>query len=389
MFSARVRGPLTPNRLARLLEAERRWGSEILDLTESNPTRAELPYPDGLLACLGDPAARVYEPSASGLPAARAAVAADYARRGYRVAPDSIFLTAGTSEAYAFLLKLLASPGDHVLAPAPSYPLLEHLAALELVAIDSYHLRYDGRWSLDIDSVRRALGTRTRAIIVVNPNNPTGSFLKWNELEALCALCAEREVAIISDEVFADYAFGDDPARAASVAGVATAFAASLGGLSKTCGLPQLKLAWMALSGPPALVAEARERLELICDTFLSVNFPVQQAAAVLLREGAAVRDAIRGRVTGNLATLRAAVAATPAARVLDCEGGWYAVLQVPAVLSEEEWTLVLLGEDHVLVHPGYFFDFAHEAFLIVSLLPRPDIFREGISRLVARIGRY
>jgi len=383
VFSTRSRWDLVPNRLAALVEAKRAAGARLLDLTESNPTRARLPYPPDLLAPLADDASRLYQPMPFGLPAARAAAAADFARRGYPLGTDRILLCAGTSEAYAFLFKLLTDPGDAILVPRPGYPLFDFLAELESVEVRRYPLAWDGQWHVDLPALREAVTPRTRAIVVVNPNNPTGAFLKRDERDALEALCAERSLALVSDEVFADYAFAGDPRRAGSVAHDGPALAFALGGLSKSCALPQLKLAWTAVTGPRPLRQDALARLEVIADTYLSVSTPVQVAAPALLARREGLQAALRARTSANLAALRAAVSGSPAT-LLEPEGGWYAVLRIPATIGEEERVTRLLERSDVLVHPGYFFDFPHEAFLVLSLLtPEPD-FAEGTARVVA-----
>jgi aspartate/methionine/tyrosine aminotransferase len=384
VFSARTRWDRTANRLARLIEAKRSAGAAILDLTESNPTRAGLACPDDVLALLADPAGRLYEPSALGLAAARQAVAVDYARRSVPIGPERIVLTASSSEAYALLLKLLCDPGDAVLVPRPSYPLLEFLARLESVELSRYPLRYDGAWTIDLAALAGEVSARTRAVVVVHPNNPTGSYLKPAEAEQLLALCAERRLALIADEVFLDYALSR-AARWGSFAADGPALAFALGGLSKSCGLPQLKLGWIAVSGPDALRSEALARLEIVADTYLSVATAVQRASAALLARLPELQAPIARRVGENLAQLRAAVAGTPAS-LLEPEGGWYAVLRVPRTLTEEERVLRLLTERDVLVHPGYFFDFEAEAFLVVSLLPAPEGFAAGCAALAAHL---
>ena len=383
MFSARTRFDLTPNRLASALLAKRQAGARLFDLTLSNPTRAGIAYPEDLLAPLADEAGRRYEPSPQGLLGARQAVAADYARRGFAVGPERIVLTASTSEAYAFLFKLLADPGDEVLVPRPGYPLFDFLAGLEAVRTSSYPLAYDGEWHVDLAALRAALTDRTRAIVVVNPGNPTGGYLKVSELAALQALCAQRKLALVSDEVFADFAAGDDPRRVTSVAEDGPALAFSLGGLSKSCGLPQLKLSWIAVSGPEALRQEALARLEVVADTFLSVATPVQVAAPALLARVSELQAPLRARVDRNRKALQHAVGPGSPATVLASEGGWYAIVQIPATLGEEERTLRLLERHDVLVHPGYFFDFPREAYLVLSLLPAPEEFDEGVRRVL------
>jgi aspartate/methionine/tyrosine aminotransferase len=384
MFSERTRWDLRPNRLAQRLVAKRAAGARVLDLTLSNPTRAGLPCPADVLAPLARPEGRRYEPAAFGLASAREAVAADFARRGFPVGPDRIVLSASTSEAYAFLFKLLCDPGDEVLVPRPGYPLFEFLATLESLRTRAYPLAHDGEWHLDVSALRSAVSPRTRAVVAVNPNNPTGAYLKRDERQELEALCAERGLALVSDEVFADFSFREDARRAASVAHDSPALAFALGGLSKSCGLPQLKLAWIAVTGPERLRREALARLEVVADTFLSVSTPIQVAAPDLLARREELQGPIRQRVLCNLEALRAALVPGCPATLLEPEGGWYAVLRVPATIPEEERVTRLLEERDVLVHPGYFFDFPHEAFLVLSLLAPQAEFAEGASRLLA-----
>lgn len=383
MFSERTRWDLRANRLAERLAERRAAGARVLDLTESNPTRAGLPCPADVLAGLARAEARRYEPSPFGLPAAREAVAADFARRGFPLDPGRIVLSASTSEAYAFLFKLLCDPGDEVLVPRPGYPLFDFLATLECVRARPYPLARDGEWHVDVAAVRDALGPRTRAVVVVSPHNPTGHCLKRDERVALEDLCAERGVALVSDEVFADYALRDDPRRAGSVARDGPALAFAMGGLSKSCGLPQLKLAWTAVTGPEPVRRDALARLEVVADTYLSVSTPVQVAAPALLARREELSDPIRGRVRANLDALRAAIGPASPATLLEPEGGWSAVLRVPATLAEEERVTRLLEERDVLVHPGYFFDFPREAFLVLSLLTPESDFAEGVARVL------
>jgi alanine-synthesizing transaminase len=383
MFSSRLNWGTPPNPLAKLLAEKRASGAAILDLTESNPTTAGFTYPaDRILNALADPRSLCYEPSPAGLLAARSAVSEYY---GGLVETTRILLTASTSEAYGFLFKLLADPGDEVLVPRPSYPLFDFLAALESVRVVEYPLVYHRGWSIDFDALARQITPRTRAVVVVNPNNPTGSYLKRSELLELSDLCRRHELAIISDEVFCDYALTDDPRRAASLVDVHDVLTFSLSGLSKLIGLPQLKLGWIVTSGPPEGRDQAVDRLELIADTYLSVGTPVQWAAAPLLVLRESMQAQILGRVRVNLTYLRSQIGSDSPWRVLDVEGGWYAVIQAPRIHSEEDWALILLGEDDVLVQPGFFFDFESEAFLMASLLTPPGIFQEGIRRILAR----
>ena len=313
-------------------------------------------------------------------------MAAYYAMRGVRVEPERILLTASTSEAYAYLFKLLADPGEHVLVPRPSYPLFEFLAAMESIEVRPYPLAYHGGWSIDLDALEAAITPRTRAVALVNPNNPTGSFVKRSEIDRLARICAARGIAIMSDEVFSDYAFAPDPQRVATLAGFDECLAFALSGLSKVAGLPQMKLGWIVVSGPAALRAEAMEKLEWIADTYLSVGTPVQCAAAGLLAAGERVQRRIRQRTAANLAHARAALAGS-AANILEVEGGWYIAVQLPRIRSEEEWALELLERDNVLTQPGFFYDFESEAYLILSLLTAPAVFQEGIAKLRRFVG--
>jgi alanine-synthesizing transaminase len=382
-FSKRLPGELTPNRLAQAISALRAEGRDFVDLTISNPTRAAFDYPSTILEPLADPHGLVYEPSAFGTQAARAAVAREYARQGLDVSAGRIVLTASSSDAYSLLFKLLADAGDEVLVPRPSYPLFDHLTGLEQLVPRPYDLEYDGCWSIDFSSLERALGSRTRAVLIVAPNNPTGSLVTAAELDQLAAICARRGIAIICDEVFADYDLQPGALeRAARVLRRDDVLSFALGGLSKSAGLPQLKLGWIATAGPLPHVNAALERLELICDTYLSVATPVQIALPRLLERGAEIRAQIRTRVAANDAWLRRE-ASTSACTVLHAAAGWYAVVQVPRIAAEEDLVLTLLREHAVLTHPGYFYDFAHEAYLVVSLLTPTAAFRDGVGRVL------
>jgi alanine-synthesizing transaminase len=380
VFSSRLDWSQRPNRLSTLLAHKRQAGAAVLDLTESNPTRVGLDYPQPeILAALADPSALRYHPWPRGIDSAREAVAGYYRDRETPISIGDVLLTASTSEAYAYLFKLLANPGDEILAPRPSYPLFEFLAALESVHIRQYPLRYDGVWHVDFAALERAITPRTRAIVVVNPNNPTGSFLKRAELDVLESLAAKQGLAILSDEVFRDYGFADEADRVSTLAGERRALTFSMSGLSKIAGLPQMKLGWIVASGPHR--AEALDALELVADTYLSVSTPAQVALPRLLTLSGGILDQVRARTTSNLAQLRESVQGS-AATLLRAEGGWYAVLQMPRTRTEEEWTLKLLQESDVLVQPGFFFDFESEAFLVLSLLPEPATFLEGVARL-------
>jgi aspartate/methionine/tyrosine aminotransferase len=378
VLSQRTSLDRAPNPLAVALERARASGEPLLDLTRSNPTSAGLPYDEpAILGALAERAALVYEPTALGLASARAAVVDVLAERGVTVSTDRVLITASTSEAYGYAFKLLCDAGDEVLVPEPSYPLFDHLARFDGVRPVAYRLAYDGAWHLDIDSIRRAQSPRTRAIVVVSPNNPTGSYLKRSELAAL----AEIGLPIVSDEVFAEYPLEAPADRMQSALETDAVLVLALGGLSKLAGLPQLKLGWMIAGGPSALAEEAMARLELCSDAYLSVGAPVQHALPRLLEIGRITRSAIQERIADNLATLRRVLDGS-AATLLRTEGGWSAVLRLPRTQSEEDWVLGLLDEEKTLVQPGWFYDFAEEPFVVVSLLtPAPEL-ADGAARL-------
>jgi alanine-synthesizing transaminase len=381
VFSSRIHWDLNLNKLAIAIAGKRELGVKILGLTESNPTNAGFNYPrQALLSSLTGDASLQYEPEPQGLLGAREAVSDYY---GQTVPVDRILLTASTSEAYSYLFKLLADPGDEVLVPRPSYPLFEFLAALECVRVVQYPLEYHDGWALDADALENAITPRTRAIVLVNPNNPTGSYLKSNELAQLIAICRRHQLPLISDEVFADYAMTGDPNRVTTLSGVDEVLTFSLSGLSKVCGLPQMKLGWMVINGPKAEMEQALARLDLIADTFLSVSTPIQHAAAGLLGTRSIVQEQIRRRTACNLKFLSEALNGAPALRLLNVEGGWYAIVQVPRVLTEEQWVLGILQDHDTLVQPGFFYDFNSEAFLILSLLTTETDFQEGVRRVL------
>ncbi|HYP78427.1 MAG TPA: pyridoxal phosphate-dependent aminotransferase [Polyangiaceae bacterium] len=383
-FSRRTEHELEPNALTMAVRSRRAAGLPICDLTQSNPTLTHLPYDRArLLAALSDERSLVYEPASFGLPSARRAVQDLHRAAGFEITSEQIVLTSSTSEAYGFLFKLLCDAGDEVLIPQPSYPLFEHLAALEQVQAASYELAYDGSWHIDFDSLERARGARTRAVVVVNPNNPTGSFLKRDELRRL----TELGLPIISDEVFANFALAPDPRRVDSVLETDQALVFALGGLSKLAALPQMKLAWLCAAGPQALLMQALSRLELIADTFLSPNTPVQHALHQILATRSPVERALMARIEHNHALLVRTLAGS-AATPLFLEGGWYQVLRLPALLSESEWVLRLLEQDGVLTQPGWFYDFPRGAQLVLSLITEEEPFALGVSRIAERVRR-
>jgi alanine-synthesizing transaminase len=381
-FSARTSQHDAPNPLAQAVARS----TALLDLTIGNPTAAGIPYAhQEILDALGDPRSLVYAPEPLGLASAREAVARDWTARGIAIDASNVALTASTSEAYAVLFKVLCDPGDEVLVPAPSYPLLGFLAAFEAVTLKTYPIVYEGRWHVDLDALRAAVGPRTKAIVVVSPNNPTGSYLGIEELEAMLDL----GLPIVSDEVFATYPLKRSEGRIASVASATRGLVFALSGLSKLAALPQMKLGWIGVGGEPALVAGAMARLELVLDAYLSVATPVQHALPALLASRGIAEEAIRARTRTNLAALRASLATAPAASVLDVEGGWYAIVRVPETRTDEEWAVELVTRDGVHVQPGYFFDMGRGAYLVVSLLTPEDTFAEGAKRMAARIAEH
>jgi aspartate/methionine/tyrosine aminotransferase len=381
--------PHDVNRLTRALAARTR---PYLDLTVTNPTTVGLGADAALLAALADPRGLVYAPDPRGLASARLAVSSYYAGvHGVLAPPGQIVLSASSSEAYGWLFKITGDPGDVVLVPAPSYPLLDALAELECLRLHRYALAGDDGFAFHAAAVEaevrrvEAGGRRVAAVVLVNPNNPTGTSLAGEELSALFALAKEHGFAVISDEVFVDYRYSDRPGDvriAAASADTAGALVFSLGGLSKSAGLPQLKLGWILVNGPAGLLDGACERLEWVADSYLSVSTPVQLALPRLLEYGRGTADAIWARVLHNERTLRAAFPAAGPVTVLPVPAGWAACMRVPAVRPEEDLVLDLLESHDVLVQPGYFFEFPFEAFLVVSLLPPPDIFGEGVARL-------
>jgi alanine-synthesizing transaminase len=383
MFSERVPRSLEPNRITHALRRTRAAGRRLLDLTATNPTTAGFDYPTSLLNALAVSDGLVYQPQPFGLDDARRAVACDYARRGLDGRTDRIVLTASTSEAYSLLFKLLCEPsGSAVMVPVPSYPLFDHLTALDGVQPIAYRLDYDGRWTVSVDELERSWQPSVRAVLAVSPNNPTGSVLSPDEMRAVSMFCAERQAALILDEVFADYPLMP-AATFPHVAAPALTF--RLGGLSKSAGLPQVKLGWMLVDGPDQLAAEALERLEVICDAYLSVSTPVQVGARELIAGGGGVRQQLLDRVRTNYAALQSFGSQYSAVDVLHADAGWSAVLRVPSIRSEEDLVVDLIERDGVLVHPGFFFDFPHEAFLVLSLLPQPETFNEGVRRVLER----
>ncbi len=387
MFAARTSWNLQPNRFTAALQQARAAGTQLIDLTESNPTHIGLEYEPWILEPLASLAVLEYRPDPKGMEPARQAVHNYYLDRGAAEAPpalDRIILTTGSSEAYSFVFRLLCDTGDEVLVPAPSYPLFDFLASVQDVRLKSYPLIYDHGWQVDMHSLAAAITPTTRAVIVVHPNNPTGSYMNPDEMRALGELCRDRGLAIIADEVFLDYTHDRRP-RPSFVASD-TALTFTLSGLSKLCALPQMKVGWIVVNGPDDLVRPALDRLEMIADTYLSVSTPVQLGTREFLAMRQEIQTQIHERLIENRAELDRQLAAHASCRRLEIEGGWYAVLRVPVTGSDEELAIKLLQESGVLVHPGHFYDFPQDGYLVVSLIPPGEVFAEGIARVLKGI---
>ncbi len=387
MFSQRTNWKLTPNKYTRSLEAMRASGERLLDLTISNPTECGLRYDSAaILGAFQDTKSLEYEPEAKGLRSAREEVARYYREdHGVTQDPGALLLTTSTSEAYSYVFRLLCNPHDEVLVPKPSYPLFDFLADLQDVALIPYMLQYAQGWFLDFESVLRALTPRTRAILLVHPNNPTGSYVKPKEVERLNQLCSDRNLALIVDEVFLDYSLSD--ARRGSFVANQEALTFTLSGLSKIAALPQMKVAWMATTGPESLTRPALDRLEIIADTYLSLNSPTQWAFPGLLEQRKSMQPQLRERIQENWALLKSLTAGKRSCELLETEGGWYAVLRIAGEHSDEDLAIEIMQRAHVLVHPGHFYDFPADGYLIVSLISPAESFREGVKGIVKYLG--
>jgi alanine-synthesizing transaminase len=384
MFASRTNWNLKPNRLAEALERHKSSGRRLLDLSASNPTECGFKYDAlAIMRSLCAPASMQYRPDPKGLKSARQAVSDYYAERGEGVAVDDLILTASTSEAYSFIFRLLCNPGDELLIPTPGYPLFDFLADVNDVKLARYPLFYDHGWHIDMHALKQAIMPRTRGIIVVHPNNPTGHFTKPEEIAQLNQICSANRMAIIADEVFLDFAL--DAAQKSFVANTG-ALTFTMSGISKISGLPQMKFAWLAASGPEAEKTEAVARLEMIADTYLSMNAPIQLAAPVLLRQRMAFQEQLMARVRANLAELDAQLAKMQHVSRLGVEGGWYAVLRIPATRSDEDLAIDLLEKHDVYLHPGHFYDFPKDGYLVVSLITPTHDFSEGLQRVFSTI---
>ncbi len=383
MFADRTNWNLAENRLTRALARRRAAGGAIIDLSASNPTACGFSVDQAaILRALADPAALCYTPDPHGLPMARAAVCDYYAKIGAPIPTDEILLTTGTSEAYSFIFRTLCDPGDEILIPTPSYPLFDFLADIHDVRLVRYSLLYDHGWQIDFRSFERAIGPRTRAAIVVHPNNPTGHYTKPDEAAELAGMCARRDMALIADEVFYDFSFSER--RPKSFAAGPHTLTFVLSGLSKISGLPQMKAAWIVVAGPERAKEDALARLEVIADTYLSMNAPIQCALPSLLALRKDFQRQLMARARENLAELDAQIASHPQCSRLEIEGGWNAIVRVPAVRSDEDAAIDLVDSRDVYVHPGHFYDFPSDGHMVVSLIVPNEAFREGVRRMLS-----
>jgi hypothetical protein len=387
MFSSRTDWDFRPSPLFSLVLQKRARGEEVIDLTESNPTRCGFRYqPDQLITPSALRNSVSYEPDPRGLLLARQAIAGWYQRQQISVDPSRIILSSGTSEAYSYLLRLLCNPGESIAVPRPGYPLLEYLGRLNDVKCHDYRLEYDGEWHIDLPSLAEILSPETKALVLVHPNNPTGSFVKLEERERILEMSKRQNIPLVVDEVFSAFPFEEDVRRAGSFAGTQNTLTFTLNGLSKFVGLPQLKLAWIVVSGPDELCTNALQRLEVIADTFLSVGTPVQLSLETLLSDPAAMRGQILNRVLSNYKGLREVFPQGSPVSIFGCEGAWNAVLRLPATRTDEEWAQELLQVHGILTHPGLLFDFDLKSCVVVSLLPEPKIFSEGMKRILTAV---
>jgi len=384
MFAARTNWNLTPNPLAEALEGHKSGGRPLLDLSASNPTECGLKYDRAaIMRSLCVPASLHYHPDPKGFKSARQAVSDYYAGQGERVAIDDLILTASTSEAYSFIFRLLCNPGDELLIPTPGYPLFDFLADVNDVKLTRYACFYDHGWHIDMHALKQAITPRTRGVIVVHPNNPTGHFTKPEETAELNQICSARQMAIIADEVFLDFSLGAPQKSFVANTGALTF---TMSGISKISGLPQMKFAWLVVSGPEDIKREALARLEMIADTYLSLNAPIQLAAPTLLQQRAAFQQQLMARVRTNLDELDSQLAGNNHLSRLLVEGGWYAVLRIPSTRTDEELTIELLEKHDVYLHPGHFYDFPSDGYLVVSLITRERDFSEGVRRILSAI---
>jgi len=392
MFSKRFNYNTEENKLSALLKDKKSAGISVLDLMESNPTNAGFDFDEaGILNAVSKSESLKYLPHPKGLKTARKAVAQYYKEKNIEINIDNIFLTSGTSEAYSFIFKLLTDPGDEILIPNPGYPLFSFIAEMESVNIKNYKLKYsDGNfWSIDFESLKSGIADKTKAVIIVNPNNPAGNYIKAKEINELLRICREHKIAVICDEVFLDYPVESDRKNIFSVAGINYVLTFTLSGLSKICGLPQMKLSWIIVGGPKKECNEAKEKLEIITDTYLSVGAPVQLAVGSLLVNRDFIQAQIKDRILRNYEFLKSELIANEFADLMKTDGGWYAVLKIKIKISEENMAFEMLDKKDVYIHPGFFFDFKDEGYIVVSLLTPAENFNTGIKRILEYLNNF
>lgn len=386
MFSKRVNYTTEENKISKLLKEKKSSGVTVLDLMESNPTNARFAYDeDGILNSISKPDSLKYAPLPKGLKQAREAVAGYYKEKNIEINPENIFLTSGTSEAYSFIFKLITNPDDEVLVPAPGYPLFTFIGEMELVKVKNYEFKYveDEGWTINFESLESGITDKTRVIILLNPSNPTGNFIKTKEINKILRICRERKIAIICDEVFLDYPIEIKSENTFSISGVNYVLTFTLSGLSKICGLPQMKLSWIIIGGPVKQRQEALEKLEIITDTYLSVGTPIQLALNNLLSNKEIIQGQIRERILKNFNFLKSEIEKSKQIILLKTEGGWYSILKLNSEINEEDFVYELLNKKDVYINPGYFYDFNDEGYIILSLLTPVDVFENGVKRII------
>jgi len=386
IFSKRTGWELSTNSIMHSLNEARGSGSEVLDLTISNPTKCGFDYDeDKIIKTFCKNENLLYAPDSQGLLSCRNIVSKYYEEKGIKVSGKNLFLSSSTSEGYSNVFRLLTNPGDEVMFPAPSYPLFHFLVDLNDVNMCNYNLVYDGEWKFDFDSIRNSISSKTKAIVIVSPNNPTGSMLSEDDVCKLNEICVEQSIPIICDEVFSDFMLKDD-VKHRSMANNSDVLTFTLSGISKILGMPQMKLSWMNISGPQDLVDEAINRMDVIADTYLSVNTPIQNAFEGLIDLREDIQGQIIERIRNNLNFLKENANQGKNCEVLDASAGWYAVLKMPNAKAEEDWVIDLLKEDSVYVHPGYFYDFSDDGHIVLSLLAQESIFQQGVLRIMKKI---
>ncbi len=384
MFSNRLNKNIEGNKISKLLEGKKSNGIKVLDLTESNPTNSEFKYNiNNILKFISNPNSEKYFPSPKGLETARIAVLKYYKDKNINLDIDNIFITSSTSEAYSYIFKLLTNPFDEILIPRPSYPLFSFILELESLHSKYYDLIYSNNnvWEIDYGNIESEITNKTKAIIIVNPNNPTGNYIKRNELKNIINICKENNIAIISDEVFIDYNINSNEIN--TIAKVNDVLTFTLSGLSKICGLPQMKLSWFVLNGEKEICEEAKAKLEIISDTFLTVGTPIQLAVQDILRERKIIQQQIKKRINKNYELLEKRISNSKFFELLFIEGGWYSIFKLKEKINEEEFVFKLLEKKDVYIYPGYYFDFCNDGFIVVSLLTPENIFNEGVDRIL------